>query len=254
LAVLANAIHPHDPVPPPGWKAINTEFGAVAHSTLAPGTEYQIAETIQREALGADASVIVFPETVVPYWTDATDQFWRTGLDALRAKRKTILVGALVPRSDHSNAQRFDFSAEIAMLKSGEIPLRLAPPQNQHVPDSGGSYFNAVIARGADTSIFRQRIPVPIAMWKPLSSHGAPINILGPGILPVRGERAAVLICYEELLVWPVVSSMAQRPTVIIAIANDYWATGTTIPRFQRSAVRGWSRLFAVPYLSAVNF
>ncbi len=254
LAVLANAIHPNDPVPPPGWKAVNTKFGGVAHSAITPDMEYQTAEAIQHEALSGTASVIVFPETVVPYWTDATDQFWRTGLDALRAKRKTILVGALVPRSDHSNAQRFDFSAEIAMLKSGEIPLRLAPPQNQHVPDSGGSYFNAVIARGADTSIFRQRIPVPIAMWKPLSSHGAPINVLGPGILNVHRERVAMLICYEQLLVWPILASMTQHPTVMVAVANDHWAVGTPIPRFQLSAVRGWSRLFGIPYLSAVNF
>ena len=253
LTVLANAVHPNDPVPPPGWKAVNTKFGAVAHSTLAPDTEYQIAERIQHEALDSDASVIVFPETVVPYWTDATDQFWRSGLDALRAKGKTILVGALVPRSERNPALPFDFSDEIAALKSGEIPLRLAGPQNQHLPDSGGSYFNAVVVRGADHNTFRQRIPVPISMWNPLSGNGAPINVLGPGILPVRGERAAVLICYEQLLVWPVLSSMAQRPTVIVAIANDYWATSTPIRRFQRSAVKAWSRLFRIPCLSAVN-
>jgi hypothetical protein len=253
LAVSANAIHPHDLPPPLGWKAVNTEFGPVAHSTLTPDTEYHVAEAIQHEALCGDASVIVFPETVVPYWTDATDQFWRSGLDALRAKRKTILVGALVPRSERSHAQPFDFSAEIAALKSGDISLGLPPPQNQHIPDSGGSYFNVVVVRGAELNTFRQRIPVPIAMWNPLSGQGAPINLLGPGILPVRGERAAVLICYEQLLVWPVVSSMVQRATVMVAIANDYWATGTPIPRFQRSAVKAWSRLFAIPYLCAVN-
>ena len=30
----------------------------------------------------------------------------------------------------------------------------------------------------------------------------------------------AVLICYEQLLVWPVVASMAQNPTVIVAIVR----------------------------------
>lgn len=254
LAVLANAIHPNDPVPPPGWKAVNTKFGSVAHSAITPDMEYQTAEAIQHEALSGTASVIVFPETVVPYWTDATDQFWRTGLDALRAKQKTILVGALVARSEHDHGQGFDFSAEIAALQSGDSPLRLPPSQNQHHTDLGGSYFNAIMVRGADLNMFRQRIPVPIAMWNPFSRHGAPISVLGSGILAVRGERAAVLICYEQLLIWPVVSSMAQRPSVIVAIANDYWATGTSIPRFQRSAVKAWSRLFAVPYLSAVNF
>ena len=75
-------------------------------------------------------------------------------------------------------------------------------------------------------------------MWNPFSLYGAPMNPLGSGILSVRGERVDVLICYEQLLVWPVISFIAQDPTVIVAIANDHWATGTTIPRFQLSAVR----------------
>ena len=240
--------------PPTGWQAVNTEFGAVAHSTLTPDDEYKIAQTIQRTALSARASVIVFPETVVPYWTAATDQFWQPTIDALRSERKTILLGALVPRSDRDQPEQTDFSAELAALKSGVVPLSLDKQQDRRRPDSGASYFNAIIARGADLTSFRQRIPVPIAMWNPFSAHGAPISLLGPGILKVHHERVAVLICYEQLLVWPVLASMTQHPTVIVAIANDHWATGTTIPRFQLSAVRAWSRLFGVPYLSAVNF
>ena len=126
--------------------------------------------------------------------------------------------------------------------------------QDRKDAPTSGSYFNAVVVRGSDLTTFRQRIPVPIAMWNPFVRNGAPMNLLGPGILGVRRERVALLICYEQLLVWPVLTSMAQNPTVIVAIANDHWATGTTIPRFQLSAVRAWSRLFAVPYLSAVNF
>jgi hypothetical protein len=134
------------------------------------------------------------------------------------------------------------------------VPLRLNGERDRRALDSGTSYFNALIVRGADLTSFRQRIPVPIAMWNPFSGHGAPINLLGPGILKVRRERVAVLICYEQLLVWPVLPSMAEHPTIMVAIANDHWATHTAIPRFQLSAVRAWSRLFAIPYLSAVNF
>jgi Carbon-nitrogen hydrolase len=256
LAALANTIHPHIATPPSGWQAINTEFGAVAHSTLSPEEEYKIAETIQHKALSSRGSVIVFPETVVPYWTAATDQFWQRTIDTLRSERKTILVGALVSRSDRDRPmpQQIDFSAELAALKSGVLPLSPNGQQDRRTLDSGAPYFNALIVRGADRTSFRQRIPVPIAMWNPFSARGAPINLLGPGILKVRRERVAVLICYEQLLVWPVLASMAQRPTVIVAIANDHWATHTAIPRFQLSAVRAWSRLFAIPYLSAVNF
>src|SRR5438105_4247405 len=74
-----------------------------------------------------------------------------------------------------------------------------------------------------------------------------------PGVINIHGQRAAVLICYEQLLTWPVLLSMAQHPTILIVVANDYWATGTPIQRFQFAAVWAWARLFGIPSLSAVN-
>jgi apolipoprotein N-acyltransferase len=110
-----------------------------------------------------------------------------------------------------------------------------------------------VILRGAETSSFKQRIPVPIGMWNPLKTAATRLNISGTGVVDLHGERAAVLICYEQLLTWPVLASMAERPTVLIAVANDHWVTGTPIPQFQLAAVRVWARLFRLPYLSAFN-
>ena len=86
-------------------------------------------------------------------------------------------------------------------------------------------------------------------MWNPLRGNGARLNLAGPGILDIGNERAAILVCYEQLLTWPILVSAAEHPTVIIAIANDHWATGTPIPQFQLAAVRAWARLFRLPYL-----
>ena len=47
--------------PPPGWIAINTNFGSV-WDALDPVSEFEAAEFIQRRALSAHAHVIVFPE------------------------------------------------------------------------------------------------------------------------------------------------------------------------------------------------
>jgi hypothetical protein len=47
--------------------------------------------------------------------------------------------------------------------------------------------------------------------------------------------------------------TVAKRPTVLIAPANDYWVKGTTIPMFQHTAMRSWARLFGLPCLFAVN-
>jgi apolipoprotein N-acyltransferase len=73
------------------------------------------------------------------------------------------------------------------------------------------------------------------------------------GVLAIDHQRAAVLICYEQLLTFPILVSMLQRPTVIIGISNTFWVDGTPIPRYQAAAVRGWARLFHLPYFLAVN-
>ncbi|HZS70371.1 MAG TPA: hypothetical protein VFA13_00910, partial [Candidatus Acidoferrum sp.] len=82
---------------------------------------------------------------------------------------------------------------------------------------------------------------------------GVPLRLFGSGIAEIAGERAAILICYEQLLVWPVLESMTEHPTAIIAIANDHWVMRTPIPRWQAAAVAAWARLFGMPCVSAMN-
>jgi len=257
LALCTNLIYPAGPRPLAGWQGINTQFGAISHGVVSPLAEYQAAEQIHEAAISSSASVIVFPETVVPAWTASTDAFWQPTLDRLRASGKTILIGARLPvaAGRPETTPRFNFSADLAALEEitppRSVPALLSQTRSQPHPLS--AYRNVVIIRGADQGTFQQHIPVPVAMWNPFRSATAPINLFGPGILHVRGERAAILICYEQLLVWPVLNSIIERPTILIAVANDHWATNTTIPQFQLSAVRAWSRLFRLPYVSAVN-
>ena len=123
ISVAASLMHPSDPRPPAGWQAIDTHFGAIAHSAPGPLAEYRAAEEIQQQALSAKASVIVFPETVVSYWTASTDEFWQQTLAALKSSGKTILVGARIPRALEAAGRRFTtsqqtwpYSAEIRRL------------------------------------------------------------------------------------------------------------------------------------------
>ncbi len=254
FSVASNAIV-SDAQPLPGWQAVDTLFGGIAHGSASPLRTYQTAEWIQREALDSKAEVIVFPETVVPTWTPATDEFWQPTLDQLQSSGKTILVGTRMPTASHSDASSlYDFSADLAAL-SGAVP-RMVPGIDWKTHSTTGpplAYDNGLILRGAQDGHFKQRIPVPIGMWNPLKKAAVSLNILSTGVIQVHDQRAAVLICHEQLLTWPVLASMVQRPTLLIAIANDYWAAGTPIPRFQLAAVRAWARLFHLPYLSAVN-
>jgi hypothetical protein len=250
-SVIANLTHPTDPRPPADWLAIDTHFGSIAHRTPGPLAEYQVAEEIQKRALSAEASVIVFPETVVPYWTASTDEFWQPTLAALRMSGKTILIGTRIPRASIDPSRFYDFSGELAALRDAPVRALTIGP----VAKSSWSpvYFNGVVIRGVKLGTFTQRIPVPIAMWNPFSPASVPMNVAGPGVITISGKRATILICYEQLIVWPVVTSMRQHPDVLLGVANDYWAAGTPIVRFQAAAVRSWARLFGIPCLVAVN-
>ena len=252
LTLAANALHFSDPEPMPGWQGVNTNFGAIAHGRVHPVTEYQAAQWIQQYALSANAKVIVFPETVVPTWTAATEAFWQQTLDRLRASGKTILVGARIPvgRGRVQPPPHHDFAADLAALH-GNRPSPFPGLRVRH--PNGFTYDNAIVVRGAHTATAVQRIPVPIAMWNPFHSQSARLNLFAPSIVRVTGEHAAVLVCYEQLVTWPVLSSVLQKPTALVTVANNHWAAGTPIPAFQAAAVRAWSRLFGIPAVGATN-
>jgi hypothetical protein len=139
-------------------------------------------------------------------------------------------------------------AAAIALLRGGP-----SPGASLRDPASVFAYDNAVVIRGAENAALLQRIPVPLAMWKPFQQDGAHLHLFASGVIAIRDQRAAVLICYEQLLAWPVIASLCQHPGVVVAVANDHWVAGTSVPTYQRLATGAWSRLFGIPSVSATN-
>jgi hypothetical protein len=245
VALVANILCARDPKPPSDWHAVDTHFGAISHGPVTPLREYLGAQVIQNDARSSSARVVVFPESVVPRWTASTDLFWKPAIDALRRDGKTILIGALVPESlPLSNT---DIHAAIDLLRSAHEAQPVAREVEAY------SYRNVAMIRGTQSGIFFQRVPVPISVWKPFSRGGAPLDLGGPAVVELGGERAALLICYEEVIPWTVLTAALEHPTLFVGMSNDHWATGTPIPQWQALCLHAWSRLFWVPYLLAVN-
>ena len=69
----------------------------------------------------------------------------------------------------------------------------------------------------------------------------------------VGGRRIAPLICYEQLLVWPILQSMAHRPDLIVAIGNGWWTAGTSVAAIQKASSAAWARLFGLPLVVSFN-
>jgi apolipoprotein N-acyltransferase len=90
-------------------------------------------------------------------------------------------------------------------------------------------------------------------MWNPLKEATAHVHLFESRTLRIDHQRAAVLICYEQIIPWPMIHAAFERPTVLVAIANDHWAQGTPIPGFQRACVRSWAALLHLPFILATN-
>lgn len=202
------------PTTPQGWIGINTGFD---YSDKAKANDYeQHLATIAMVKRAADEghSVIVLPESAFGTWTATTERLWT---QSLNGSDVTVLGGAVV-----LNAQGYD-----------NVIVKLT-------------------ATGSHT-LYRQRMPVPVAMWRPWMAGGAKAEFFRNPVAEVRGLRLAPVICAEHLLVWPVLQSMAGQPDVLVAIGNGWWAEGSRVVASQVAQVEAWAALFAVEFVHSFN-
>src|SRR6267143_5769189 len=228
LALCALVFHFQytQPQVPAGWEAVNTNYGGTGQGDPDFTTEYNTAQTMQTTILESHATVLLFPEHLVTHWNESTDAFWGDTLTALASQHRTVLMGT-----------------------------GINPPGTSRNPFAQKRTLNVLLARGEqNTALYQERIPVPIAMWRPLSEDGVPLKLFARGTIRIHNQNAAVLICYEQVLVWPFLSSALEHPTVLLTPSNDYWAKDTRIPAIQQSSAASWARLFHLPLLSASNF
>jgi hypothetical protein len=211
---------------PAGWEAVNTNYGGAGQGDPDFATEYNTHQSMQATIIESHAAVLLFPEHLVTHWNESTDAFWGQTLAAIAAEHRTVLIGA-----------------------------GINPPVTTRNPLAQNRYWNVLLARGEEnTALYQERIPVPIAMWRPLSDDGVPLKLFARGTIRIHNQNAAVLICYEQVLVWPFLSSALEHPTILLTTSNDYWAKNTLIPAIQQASATSWARLFDLPILSATNF
>src|SRR5882762_4972574 len=211
---------------PAGWEAVNTNYGGSGQGDTDFTTEYNTHQSMQTTIIESHATVLLFPEHLVTYWNESTEAFWGDTLTSVATQHRTVLIGA-------------------------GINL----PSDSRNPFEQNRYLNVLLARGEEnTEVYQQRIPIPISMWKPLGNDGVPLNLFDRGTIRIHNQNAAVLICYEQVLVWPFLSSALEHPTILLITSNDYWANNTRIPAIQQSNTASWARLFHLPVLSATNF
>jgi apolipoprotein N-acyltransferase len=196
-----------------------TPIGITAINTVEVPERYAKEESARAAIHSAQANLVILPEGSVHRWTEATEAFWAPTIQRLHQEQRTALIGAGI-----------------------------------HIPGSTEFKNTAITIGEWQTKPFEQRIPIPLGMWKPFGlADSVPLNLTGPGTVQLGPHRLAILICYEQLLVWPMLQSALEKPTLIVGISNATWTKQTNIPAAQEACLEAWSRLFGIPLVSAIN-
>lgn len=204
----------------PGWMAVDLKQGGTLGRDGSLAYQRDLIATVRRTtAERPDAHVVVLPESTLGFWTPTVDRVWREGL---LGSGLTVIAGAAVV-------------------------------------DNRG-YDNVMVALSADAAkvLYRERMPVPGSMWQPWlrwtgQGGGARAYFFANPVVEVGGIRIAPLICYEQLILWPVLESMLHSSEVIVAAGNGWWTENTSIVDIQKASAIAWARLFDLPIVMAFN-
>ena len=213
-------IMPFCVISPAGFTALNTHHAKSA-SGSAHFTDAFIRTTdIVDDILVQKAAYILLPETIAGAWTHASKQLWLPVGEYLAKRGQTLIVGA-------------------------------------EIYDENLQYDNCMIFLGKDNNpIYRQRVPVPISMWRPFGGKGtAYAHWLNDGSVTLADGRIAIcLLCYEQYIAWPVLFSMFHgKANILICASNLWWSNNTSIPNIQIQSSRSLAALFGLTYISATN-
>lgn len=205
-------------IPPEGWRGVDLEMGASLGRDRSRQRQRDLIVRV-REAAGSGAAVVVLPESALGFWTPTLERLWR---EELRDTGVTVIAGAAVVDAE--------------------------------------GYDNVMVAiDGAGGRVlYHERMPVPVSMWRPWErwtgeTGGARASLFANPVVEVAGRKIAPLICYEQLVLWPILQSMLHQPDAIVLIGNGWWTTGGNIVAIQRASAKAWSALFGLPLVISFN-
>lgn len=207
-----------EPRAPDGWIGLDLELGQ-SLGRDASLTQHRDLIAAVRETADTGIDTVVLPESALGLWTLGVAQLWQ---DGLRGTGFTVIAGAaVIDRSGYDNV------------------------------------LVAISAEGARV-LYRERMPVPVSMWQPWrawsgEAGGARAHLFADPAVDFGGARIAPLICYEQLILWPVLQSMLHGPDVLVAVGNGWWTEHTAIVAIQMANATAWARLFDLPLVTASN-
>lgn len=203
---------------PDTWRGVDLQMGASLGRDAGLSRQRDLIATVS-SAAGDSVGLVVLPESALGFWTPTVQHLWTK---ALAGRSLTVIAGASVVNTD--------------------------------------GYDNVLVAMSAEKVhiLYRERMPVPGAMWQPWrlwlgQSGGARADFFANPVVELADHKIAPLICYEQLIIWPILQSMLHDPDVIVAVGNGWWTSGMSIVAIQRASAAAWARLFDKPLILSFN-
>ncbi len=89
--------------------------------------------------------------------------------------------------------------------------------------------------------------------WRPWDARTL-VPAWWQAVFRVNSQRVWAALCVEQLQPWTWLEALAQSPTVILAMSNDWWAArGSFALPIEAASTRAWARLMHVPIVWAQN-
>jgi len=212
------------PIKAQDFYAVNTSLGRLASGSFNFADDFDRAMLVfsdlrHRRLSGREETFVLLPETIAGRSNRTNIDLWTNEIRRIIRSDQTVFWGGEIPR------EYFLYDNVIFMYHAG------------------------------NTKYIAQRVPVPYSMYKgPFAESGARLHYFNSGVIALPdGRRAAMLICYETFLTWPILRSMFERPDILLTASNLWWCRDTNLPEIQSNHVNLWSRLFGIPTASAVN-
>lgn len=176
--------------------------------------DYERYQLLLQKMASSNHDVHVFPESIGGYWTGTAARYWT---QQMKQQNKTLIMGALQPIE-------------------------------------GGGHYNVIVKvdRNGSQVIYRQRYPMPVGSWKPWSSDTTIAAYMSKGFTVVDGRKTGLLICYEAVLLFPILQSLYHRPDTLLFITNLWWAPESVL-LLTRQAMVSMARLFGVSLIESSN-
>ena len=211
-----NSSNPDLPTPT-GAMAMNTFEGNYPKQAEPWMARQKRMANQARMAIESGHSLVITPETTVEIWDIWAILMWKETIEAAKARNSLLLIGIQHKQPDGWRNGLFD---------------------------------------AANQGFYGATMSIPFGMWRPWSPDlHFPVDFAELGrLVKTPHGLAAYLICWEEMLLWPLLMKVAQQPPAILISSSNQWFTHAWAARAQWRSVRFQSRLWGLPLLRSVNW